>query len=127
MGGALPSKPENILKEVIAPTITAPLLAIKGLYKASDPIGLNAAKKSSTDQLEAMQRSQQAAADAAAEQLRQRGPTPNLSDPSRYNAGDRLQRLRLGLASTIKTRAGGVTAPVLAAPALQGGKGKLGA
>ncbi len=125
MGGALPKSPEGILKEVIAPTLTAPILAVKSLYKATDPLGLDAAKASSKEQLEAMQRSQQNAADAQAELLKKQGPRPNPSEAA-LNPARRLERLRAGLASTIKTSGAGTT-PALATPSLVGAKTKLGA
>jgi hypothetical protein len=71
------------------------------------------------------QRAMQLASDKAAEALRQKGPAPTKN--AGYNPSNRFERLKLGLASTIKAGAGPVAPPILAAPVLSGGKSKLGA
>lgn len=83
------------------------------------------AKEEAKKAYENNQRAMQLAADKAAEALRAKGPAPTKNDG--YNPSNRIDRLKLGLASTIKAGGGPVTAPILAAPVLSGGKTKLGA
>ncbi len=117
--------PGTLAKEMIFPVVTAPFLAAKMGYKALDPLGLNKAKNNAKDQIDELARQQKDSAKSMAEALK-RPPSPTQT-ASTYNAASRFDRLRLGLASTIKTR-GGLSSPTLAAPSLTGSaKAKLGA
>lgn len=125
MGGALPNNPKDIAAAVAQPTYFFTSKGAQAGYKAADPLGAEAASADAKKKLEDMQRASQQAANQAADALRAQGTKPKVS-PS-LNPTQRLDRLRIGLASTIKT-AGGGTPPVLSQPPISGvGKSKLGA
>lgn len=120
MGGVpgVPNKPLNLIKEAVMPVITAPVLAFKAAYKATDPLGIDAAKKNAAKSQEEMQRRQDSAAAAQAEALR---TAPKKMD--RQTLAPQERRLRAGVAANI--RAAGL-GPAPLAPAALGGKPKLG-
>lgn len=120
MGGVpgLPNNPANILKEAVLPVITAPVLAAKALYKNTDPLGIDGARKRGEKAQEEMQRKQDSAAAAQAEALR---TAPKKMD--RQTVAPQERRLRAGVAANI--RAAGL-GPAPLAPAALSGKPKLG-
>lgn len=127
MGGALPSSNEGKAASIIFPIQAGALRGGKEASAAADPMGINAAKAKSAKALEEAQQQQNAAAASAAEALRVKGLAPKTTDSAAYNPARRFDRLRLGLASTIK-RGAGAGAPILSAPSLTGSvKTKLGA
>jgi hypothetical protein len=110
--------PLNFIKDAVTLPFMAPILATKALYKATDPLGTEAARKAAKGQAEDTQRKQDAAAAAQAEAIR---TAPKTMGRQTLTAQDR--RFRSGLSANIRAANLG---PAPLAPAAATGKPKLG-
>lgn len=96
--GGVPKKPGNILKEVALPVFTAPVLAAKAAYKATDPLGAERMKKQGEEAAQQQNTAMQAQAEAAKQALL--APRPTAPDSGIVTSEKKKKQL-YGLASTI--------------------------